>query len=33
LAHRSHRAQGSKTLEPATLDVDESRVEVTRSNA
>ena len=33
LAHRSHREQGSKTLEPATLDVDESRVEVTSSNA
>jgi len=33
LAHRSHRAQSPKTLQPATPDLDGSRVEVSATSA
>ena len=33
LAHRSHRAQAPKTLQPATPDLDGSRVEVSATSA
>ena len=33
LAHRSHHAHGSKTLQPATQDLDGSRVEVSTTSA
>jgi hypothetical membrane protein len=33
LAHRSHRAQSPKTLQPATSDLDGSRVEVSATSA
>lgn len=33
LAHRSHHAHGSKTLQPATPDLDGSRVEVSTTSA